>query len=94
MTKGCAIIQETSKKLTVSYEDFDVEAFGGSDYEAIYTLDAKQKEKLRRELLAEGLGGSLKEMILEHFGEYLDKEPFSQYCDRHGIKYDLFTWIS
>lgn len=94
MTKGCAIINESAVFLTVNYEDFDVEAFGGSDYEVTYTLGPFSKEKLQHELEQEGLSGTLKEMILERFGEYLDRESFCHYCDKRGIKYDLFTWVS
>ena len=94
MTKGYAIIGETATGLTVSYEDFDVEAFDGADYEATYTLDGENREKLRQILQTEGLRGTLEEMILEHFGRCLDKDSFSNYCDRNRIDYDLFTWNS
>ena len=94
MTKGEAIIRDSEASLFVSYEDYDVECFGGSDYEVIYTLDQANRRKLWKALKAENLGGTLEEMILEYFGECLDKDSFSKYCDERNIKYELFTWIS
>ncbi len=94
MTKGKAIIHDSGSTLTVNYEDFDVEAFGGGDYEVTYTLNEDNRQKLYDALKAEGLQGSLEEMILSHFGEYLDNGSFCFYCDERNIKYDLFTRVS
>ena len=94
MTKGEAIIRESSDGLLVSYEDFDVECFGGSDYEVTYLLDRSGREKLRKALVREGLSGTLEEMILAHFGACLDLDSFADYCDRLGIRYKFSTWIS
>ncbi len=94
MIKGLASIKEGKDFLHVSYEDSEVEQFGGGDYEVNYSLDGQNKEKQREVLARDGLKGTLEDMILEHFGEYLDKDAFSTFCDRNGIKYDLFTWVS
>ncbi len=93
MTKGYAIINDTGSSLTVNYEDFDVE-FCGGDYEVTYTLDEDNRQKLYDALKAEGLQGSLEEMILSHFGKYLDQDSFDNYCETRNIKFDLFTWVS
>ena len=94
MTKGEAIIRESSDGLYVNYEDYDVEFFGGSDYEVTYLLDSTNKEKLRDVLKREGLSGTLEEMILVHFGKYLDMDSFATYCDNRNIRYKLSTWLS
>ena len=94
MIKGKARIRDDIKTLQVSYEDYEAETFGGDDYEAIYTLDEENREKLILALLDEGLRGSFEDMILERFGVCLDKGSFAGYCDERQIKYDLFTWIS
>ena len=94
MIKGMAVVQESSEELYVSYEDLDVEFFGGSDYEVTYLLDRANKEKLRNCLKAEGLSGTLEEMILKHFGKHLDLDPFAAYCDDRRIRYRLSTWVS
>ena len=94
MERGEARITDAGNALSVSYEDCDVEIFGGSDYEASYFLDAAGRNKLERELKKEGLPGTLKDMILAYFGTCLEKESFAAYCDEHGIRYNLHTWIS
>ncbi len=94
MIRGEAFITEAADSLRVEYEDYDVEVFGGSDYEASYSLDAAARDKLEQALKKEGLSGSLKDMILTHFGAYLEKDSFAAYCDANGIQYDLHTWIS
>lgn len=94
MIKGEAIIIDSETGLYVSYEDYDVECFDGSDYEVIYTLDQTNRRKLWKALKAENMGGTLEEMILEHFGEYLDKDSFSNYCEERNITFELFTWVS
>ena len=94
MTKGEAIIRESFDGLYMNYEDFDVEFFGGSDYEVTYLLDSTNKEKLQDALKSEGLSGTLEEMILAHFGKYLDQDSFAIYCDTRNIRYKLSTWVS
>ena len=83
--------------IEISYEDYNVEAFGGADYEAIYTLTSENAEKLNNVLLEEDGGSkenvSLKELIIKKFGQNLEKESFAKYCDCHNIKYDLQTYI-
>ena len=94
MRKGYAIIHDEPTQLSINCEDFDVECFGGCDYEFTYTLDKPNRDKLRETLFAAGVTGSMGEMIKEYFGECLDKVPFGGFCDKHGICYDLFTWVS
>ena len=93
MNKGRAIIRDHVDMLTVSYEDLDVEAFGGSDYEVIYTLDRENRDRLVAELRKEGGVGTTEEMIRAGFGDCLDHGDFGEWCGRHSIEYKLFTWI-
>ena len=94
MTKGKAFISDVAGRLQIKYEDYDVEAFGGADYEVMYSLDTEGREKLLYALESEGRKGELADMILAHFGECLDRDSFSAYCDERGIPYELFTWIN
>lgn len=94
MRKGYAIIRDDGVSLSINCEDFDVEFFGGSDYEFEYSLDLENRAKLSAALQQEGRSGSLKEMITGYFGESLDKVPFSKFCKERDIQYELFTWIS
>jgi len=79
--------------ITLGYEDMDVECFGGMDYEATYMLDPENADKLRA-ILSESHSGSLKEMIIEAFGLYLDKVALSSWFKEHDIEYNLNIWIS
>lgn len=94
MEKGKVNIADCGTALQVSYEDLDVEFFGGGDYEVIYTFSGEERYKLIKALNSEGYSGNIEEIIVAYFGEYLDKVCFSEYCNERGIKYDLFTWLS
>ena len=91
---GAAIIKDSRNGLTICCEDFDVDCFDGMDYEFTYTLDKINRDRLREALRAEKLRGSMKRMITNYFGVALEKRLFTRFCREHGIKYDLFTWIS
>ena len=75
------------------YEDYDVECFGGGDYEVTYTLDKENAEKMTR-ILSEHYTGTLKEMILQHFGIHMDQDSAYSWMEQHGIVFDLYTWSS
>ena len=94
MRKGYAIIHDSPSGVSVNCEDFDVEVFGGSDYEFTYTLDKLNRDKLWELLCLENLTGSMENMIKEYVGECLEKVPFGAFCEKHGIQYELFTWVS
>ena len=83
--------------IEISYEDYNVEAFGGADYEAIYRLTSDNAEKLKDALEKENPESkgknTLKELILKKFGENLEKASFANYCKTNNIKYDLKTFI-
>lgn len=94
MTLGYASIHDSPTGLSVNCEDFDVEFFGGSDYEFTYTLDKHNRDKLWRILKSKNADGAMEDMVREYFGVSLEKTPFGGFCDEYGIKYDLFTWVS
>ena len=85
--------------ITLTYEDYNVEAFGGSDYEVIYTLTKESAEKLNDLLIKEykekeGKDNlDVKDLIHYKFGERLEKESFASYCDKNNIKYELQTFV-
>ncbi len=93
MNKGRAIIRDSGDMLTVSYEDLDVEAFGGSDYEVIYSLDQANRDRLTATLREEGWEGTIEEMIRARFGDCLDRGSFSRWCSQNSIEFEFFTWI-
>ena len=53
MEKGKAIIYDGGNGLTVSCEDYDVEFFGGADYEWTYSLERQDRDRLERALRSE-----------------------------------------
>ncbi len=78
--------------IRLSYEDYHVGAFGGGGYEAIYTIDAENRDKLEV-LLEKPFIDGLEDLIIAEFGESLEKKSFANYLDKNGIEYRLFTWI-
>ena len=86
--------------ITLSYEDLNVEAFGGADYEVIYTLTKDESDKLYNILDKEyrkNVGKDnlyLVNLIHNKFGERLEKMSFAKYCGEHGIKYKLNTFMN
>ena len=94
MTKGSVIIYDSPDYLSVNCEDYDVECFGGCDYEFTYSLDKENRNKLWRLLRSENVAGSMEQMIKTFFGTHLELIPFGSYCDRNGIEYKLWSWVS
>lgn len=93
MTKGKVMFDELADgSIRLGYVDYDVEMFGGENYEASYTIDKENTSKLR-EYLEKNNSGTLEEMIISEFGIHLDKKSFSAVCNENGIEYDLKTWI-
>jgi thiamine monophosphate kinase len=92
MEKGTLIFTDMGDRgVSFGYEDYEVECFGGGDYEVIYTLDRENAEKMTR-ILAEHYSGSLKEMILQHFGLHMDQDSAYNWMEEHGVVFKLFTW--
>ncbi|MCR5675764.1 MAG: hypothetical protein K6G16_08655 [Lachnospiraceae bacterium] len=91
---GRASVEENERGLVVSYEDYGVDLFDGSDYEATYVIGQRGRDRLRAALEAEGYTGDLPKMIIARFGECLEKESFAAYCKKHDVFYKLDTWIS
>ncbi len=83
--------------IEISYEDYNVETFGGGDYEAIYTLTKENSDKLKEILKNENKEAlsnlTLKELIINKFGPNLKKASFSSYCKANDIKYELQTYV-
>ena len=94
MIKGELIVRDGGDLLTVGYEDYEVELFGGADYEVCYTMYSDARQKLEAALTEDGGKGTLCEMVLARFGGHMEKESFYEYCEEKEIKTELFTWVS
>ena len=92
--KGYAVINESADSLVISYEDRRIELFDDMDCEVTYSMDGANKSRLRSALLEEGQSGTLRNMILSHFGTCLDKDSFARFCNCHGIHYESFIWLN
>ncbi len=93
MSLGKAIVKDSETTLSISCVDYNVEVFGGADYEFTYIFDHTNRKKLMDVLQANGLSESLSEMIIEKFGEHLELCGVSAFCDQHQIKYETHSRI-
>ena len=93
MSLGKAIVKNSETTLSISCVDYNVEVFGGADYEFTYIFDHTNRKKLTDVLQANGLSGSLSEMIIKKFGEHLELCGVSTFCDQHQIKYETHSHI-
>ena len=93
MKKGTFWLEEKPEGgVTIWIEDYEVESFGGADYEWCYSLDEANTKKLT-DILSQTNSGSLEEMIEAEFGISLDKVSVKQWLDDNGVEYEFFSWI-
>ena len=78
--------------VTIWIEDYDVESFGGADYEWCYSFDPANTRKLT-DILSRSNRGSLKQMIEAEFGIHLDKKSAKLWLDENGVEYEFFSWV-
>lgn len=68
------------------------ETYGEMDREVTYSIDPENLDKLKKVLENIGHKGTLEEMIEEECGSYLF--DFDVFCDKNGIQYQRFVWVS
>ena len=90
-TSGIMIEEKEDGTIELFFADYDVEEFGGHDFECTITLDKDNSDKFR-EALAKDYKGTLKEMVVEAFTWEFSMRTFSAFCRKNGIKYDMSTW--
>jgi hypothetical protein len=66
----------------IGYEDYDVEIFGGSDYEVMYLLDKENFELLCKHLSIKS-GKDARHALVRKFGEQFDSIRFEN-CKIRG----------
>lgn len=68
----------------IGYEDYDVEIFGGSDYEVMYYLDKENFELLTKnlEILEKN---NIKNCLISKFGKNFDSNKFENFCQDKNI---------
>ena len=79
--------------VTIWIEDYEVEYFGGGDYEWCYSFDQDNTNKLT-DILSQSNSGTLEQMIESEFGIHLDeKRSMKVWLDENGIEYEFFSWV-
>lgn len=86
-TSGLLFTLNCDGTAEIGYEDYDVEFFGGANYEVMYFLD-----KDNFELLLDSLGITMKDNIINHlkdvFGKNFDSNKFEDFCNEKNITFE------
>jgi hypothetical protein len=85
-TSGLLFTRNSDGSALIGYVDYDVEFFGGEDYEVMYYLD-KNNFKLLRDSLGISKKGKIENHLKDTFGENFDSEKFEDFCKENNIKY-------
>ena len=91
-TSGFWLTDENGQ-ISIGYEDYGVDMFGGGDFERTYRFDKVNSEKFR-EALAKEYSGTLEEMVEEAFGRNFADWKFFDFCKRYGIRFNTSSWTS
>ena len=91
-TSGLLFTLNCDGTAEIGYEDYDVEFFGGADYEVMYFLG-----KDNFELLLNSLGITMKDNIRDHliyaFDKNSDSSKFEDFCKEKNITFKRNTHI-
>ena len=83
--------EENSKGgITIGVTDYGVEDFGGDDWEWSASFDKDNTDILLKNI-REGYADevTLKEILIDLFGEIFSTSAFIRYCDSLGLKYEI-----
>ena len=84
-------VEKKGGKISIGYEDYGVDMFGGGDFEKTYYLDKENSKKLIAALKKE-YKGKLQKMIEDAFGKNFSDPDFWDFCKSNGIEYTSSTW--
>ena len=90
-TSGLLFTQNKDGSIRVEVIDYEVEEFGGHDWESWYDLTKENADILYNEL-RKLHSGDLKEMLIAEFGETFKTIEFEKFCNEHNIIYSHMTW--
>ncbi len=91
-TSGLMFTQNEDGSIRVEVVDYDVEFFGGSDWESWYDLTKENADILYNELKKLHTG-DFEAMLIAEFGDIFRTDDFESFCEEHGIKYNHGTWV-
>lgn len=90
-TSGLLFTQNKDGSIRVEVIDYEVEEFGGHDWESWYDLTKENADILYNEL-KKLHGGNFKEMLIAEFGKTFKTQEFENFCKEHNIVYSHMTW--
>ena len=71
----------------IGYKDYDVDIFGGDDYEVTYLLDVKNFTNLLHHLNIP-LNHDTKILLKKEFEQHFDSTKFEEFCKKNNIIYE------
>lgn len=90
-TSGLLLEQKANGSIIVGYVDYNVDFFGGRDYERFYMLDRENADKLRAYLAERGFSDLLKGLTAA-VGSNFSDEKFRDCCEKANVKYEQTSW--
>ena len=90
-TSGILLNEMDDGSISVGYVDYNVEFFGGRDYESFYRLDKENADKLRAYLKGKGYR-DLKEGLIIEVGKNFSDSKFCELCKKENIVYQYTSW--
>lgn len=91
-TSGLLFSENADGSIRVEVIDFEVEEFGGHDWESWYDLDKVNAEHLFAEL-SKLNSGTKKEMLITAFGETFEMGEFEKFYKERNIRYSHGSWF-
>ena len=92
-TSGLLLIENNDGSLEIGYNDYNVEFFGGGDYDVSYTIEKKDAIILK-EYLSTKHKGTLKEMLICEIGKNMSEIKFKKLLNTLNICPRRDSWIS
>lgn len=90
-TSGILLEENADGSIRIGYVDYNVEFFGGGDYESFYTLDKENADKLKTYVSRLGFADFLKGLT-SVVGERFSDRKFQDCCAVAEAKYEHITW--
>ncbi len=85
------VVQDKEGRLTLGYVDYEVEEFGGRDYECWYLLDEENSARLKNAL--ESIDeGDLFDKCVKAFTIKFSNNQFENFCQTYGIAFKKSTY--
>lgn len=91
-SSGILLTERKDGSIIVGYVDYEVEFFGGRDYESIYDLNKENADKLRT-YFTHLCYPTLKDGLVDKVGKNFSDSEFCKLCDMLGVKFKHNTWF-